>query len=148
MVYWHAWLLIVYPHSQALLTDPGNKTIDGIASFPGSSDRSWEQGYWRYSLIPRLFWQILGTRLLIVLHIIIFTSCFHEDPEIATPPLSGAILPGVTRKSLLELGETWVSGVSHGTICSLTLDLRLDWLCAGACERMREHFGFLNLHLF
>ena len=30
------------------------------------------------------------------------------DPEIATPPLSGIILPGVTRKSLLELGKSWV----------------------------------------
>ena len=30
------------------------------------------------------------------------------DPEIATPPLDGTILPGVTRKSLLELGATWV----------------------------------------
>ena len=31
------------------------------------------------------------------------------DPEIATPPLSGTILPGVTRKSLLELGASWVT---------------------------------------
>lgn len=31
------------------------------------------------------------------------------DPEIATPPLNGLILPGVTRKSLLELGRNWVS---------------------------------------
>ena len=30
------------------------------------------------------------------------------DPEIATPPLDGTILPGVTRMSLLELGATWV----------------------------------------
>ena len=31
------------------------------------------------------------------------------EPEIATPPLNGSILPGVTRKSLLELGASWVS---------------------------------------
>ena len=31
------------------------------------------------------------------------------DPEIATPPLSGTILHGVTRKSLLELGTSWVT---------------------------------------
>lgn len=33
----------------------------------------------------------------------------NVDPEIATPPLDGTILPGVTRKSLLEIGATWVS---------------------------------------
>ena len=31
------------------------------------------------------------------------------DPEIATPPLSGTILSGVTRMSLLDLGKTWAS---------------------------------------
>ena len=35
---------------------------------------------------------------------------YTADPEIATPPLNGTILPGVTRLSLLELGATWVSG--------------------------------------
>ena len=31
------------------------------------------------------------------------------EPEIATPPLTGIILPGVTRSSLLQIGKTWVS---------------------------------------
>jgi len=41
----------------------------------------------------------------------IFVHWINEDgdPEIATPPLSGIILPGVIRKSLLELGAKWVS---------------------------------------
>ena len=30
------------------------------------------------------------------------------EEEIATPPLSGVILPGVTRKSMIELARTWV----------------------------------------
>jgi len=34
------------------------------------------------------------------------------EPEIATPPLTGIILPGVTRKSLLELGATWVCNIA------------------------------------
>ena len=35
--------------------------------------------------------------------------CTNLDPEITTPPLDGTILrPGVTRKSLLELGVMWV----------------------------------------
>ena len=38
---------------------------------------------------------------------------FVSDPEIATPPLSGTILPGVTRKSLLELGAAWVKSYMY-----------------------------------
>ena len=30
------------------------------------------------------------------------------EEEIAMPPLSGVILPGVTRKSMIELARTWV----------------------------------------
>lgn len=42
-------------------------------------------------------------------------SLSHSEPEIATPPLSGTILPGVTRMSLLELGASWVrAGVRRG----------------------------------
>ncbi len=44
-----------------------------------------------------------------------FYLCFLVlDPEIATPPLDGTILPGVTRMSLLELGSSWVSDVLTG----------------------------------
>ena len=39
----------------------------------------------------------------------VLSVCLSVEPEIATPPLSGTILPGVTRKSLLELGAQWVS---------------------------------------
>lgn len=31
------------------------------------------------------------------------------EPEIATPPLDGLILPGVTRDSILAIAKTWVS---------------------------------------
>ena len=40
-------------------------------------------------------------------------NCPVTDAEIATPPLSGTILPGVTRMSLLELGATWVRVQVH-----------------------------------
>ena len=39
------------------------------------------------------------------------------EPEIATPPLTGIILPGVTRSSLLEIGKTWVSEGATGATC-------------------------------
>lgn len=32
----------------------------------------------------------------------------NVEPEIATPPLFGTILPGVTRSSLLDLASKWV----------------------------------------
>ena len=44
-------------------------------------------------------------------------SVLFLEPEIATPPLTGIILPGVTRSSLLEIGKTWVSEGTTGTTC-------------------------------
>ena len=33
---------------------------------------------------------------------------FSSEPEIATPPLNGLILPGVTRDSIIQLAKKWV----------------------------------------
>ena len=35
-------------------------------------------------------------------------SSFSTEPEIATPPLNGLILPGVTRDSIIQLAKKWV----------------------------------------
>ena len=35
------------------------------------------------------------------------------EKELITPPLNGLILPGVTRKSLLELAKSWVGYSLH-----------------------------------
>lgn len=37
-----------------------------------------------------------------------FIFCLAEN-ELATPPLDGIILPGVTRQSILDLARSWVS---------------------------------------
>ena len=44
-----------------------------------------------------------------------FSKCYSititglpTEPEIATAPLDGLILPGVTRDSILELAKNWV----------------------------------------
>ena len=37
----------------------------------------------------------------------------RTEKELITPPLNGLILPGVTRKSLLELAKSWVSYSLH-----------------------------------
>ena len=41
-----------------------------------------------------------------------FTDHFLAEEELVTPPLNGLILPGVTRKSILELAREWVRDVS------------------------------------
>ena len=56
-----------------------------------------------------------------------FPSCECPEPEIATPPLNGLILPGVVRKSLIELARQWVSEVEL-CLASHTIGLH-----TGAC---------------
>ena len=54
--------------------------------------------------------------------------CYYTDPEIATPPLDGTILPGVTRMSLLELAATWVGEVvCHSSCQSLDYGAQEAW---------------------
>ncbi|XP_064399610.1 branched-chain-amino-acid aminotransferase-like [Halichondria panicea] len=68
----------------------------------------------------------------------IFVHWINEDgdPEIATPPLDGTILPGVTRMSLLELGATW------GThkVVERRMNMK-DIIKAVEEKRMKEMFG-------
>ncbi len=59
--------------------------------------------------------EVCHTRLYLC---IILISVLLTVPEIATPPLAGNILPGVTRKSLMELAEKWVS---HSSIIHVML---------------------------
>jgi branched-chain amino acid aminotransferase len=68
----------------------------------------------------------------------IFVHWINEDgdPEIATPPLCGTILPGVTRMSLLELAATWGS---HKVVeRTITMD---DVRKAVKENRLKEMFG-------
>ncbi|XP_003387852.1 PREDICTED: branched-chain-amino-acid aminotransferase, cytosolic-like [Amphimedon queenslandica] len=68
----------------------------------------------------------------------IFMHWINEDgdPEIATPPLNGIILPGVTRDSLLALGKTW--GTHKISERKITMD---DIKIALAEGRIKEMFG-------
>lgn len=43
-----------------------------------------------------------------VIFLYLFLLCLTEN-ELATPPLDGIILPGVTRQSILDLARNWVS---------------------------------------
>ncbi|XP_068611236.1 branched-chain-amino-acid aminotransferase, cytosolic [Brachionichthys hirsutus] len=68
----------------------------------------------------------------------IFLHWINEDgeEELATPPLDGIILPGVTRQSILELTRGW--GGFKVTERSLTM----SQLCSGLKQqRVKEMFG-------
>lgn len=38
----------------------------------------------------------------------VYACSFLSEEELATPPLNGIILPGVTRQSILEITRKWV----------------------------------------
>lgn len=40
---------------------------------------------------------------------------YVTENELATPPLDGIILPGVTRQSILDLARNWVSFFGHAS---------------------------------
>ncbi|XP_028274972.1 branched-chain-amino-acid aminotransferase, cytosolic [Parambassis ranga] len=68
----------------------------------------------------------------------IFLHWTNEDgeEELATPPLDGIILPGVTRQSILELTRKW--GEFQVTECHLTMT---QLCCALKQQRVKEMFG-------
>lgn len=46
--------------------------------------------------------------MLAVVSLLQYIFCF-SDKELITHPLDGLVLPGITRKSLIELARKWVS---------------------------------------
>ncbi|XP_005451852.1 branched-chain-amino-acid aminotransferase, cytosolic isoform X2 [Oreochromis niloticus] len=68
----------------------------------------------------------------------IFLHWINQDgeEELATPPLDGIILPGITRRSILELTRKW--GEFKVTECYLTM----SQLCSALKQqRVKEMFG-------
>ena len=60
---------------------------------------------------------------------------FVFDDELVTPALSGSILPGITRDSVIRLGRSWGLDVIE---CGITIDEVLDGVKTG---RLKECFG-------
>jgi len=60
---------------------------------------------------------------------------FVIDDELITPMLSGSILPGITRDSVLELGRSWGMKVSERKI---SID---EVMAAHASGHLKEIFG-------
>jgi branched-chain amino acid aminotransferase len=60
---------------------------------------------------------------------------FHIDGKLVTPALSGSILPGITRDSVLQLARDWEIPVEERP-------LAIDEVCAAHAEgRLQESFG-------
>lgn len=60
---------------------------------------------------------------------------FVMDDTLVTPALSGSILPGITRDSIIELARSWNMPVEERTI---TIDEVIDGIASG---RLKECFG-------
>jgi len=60
---------------------------------------------------------------------------FVIDNEVITPPLSGSILPGITRDSVLKMVREWGKPVAER---SITID---EVLAASQTGRLQEVFG-------
>jgi len=61
--------------------------------------------------------------------------CFRLKDELITPPLTGSILPGVTRESVIEMARSWGIKVTERPI---TIDEVIDTVRSGD---MKEIFG-------
>ncbi|CAH3194523.1 unnamed protein product, partial [Porites evermanni] len=70
------------------------------------------------------------------MNIFMFWINENGEKELITPPLNGLILPGVTRKSLLELAKSW--GEFKVTEREFTMD---DLIRASNENRVKEIFG-------
>ena len=57
------------------------------------------------------------------------------DDKLVTPALSGSILPGITRRTVIELAGEWGLPVEERTI---TIDEVIDGIASG---RLKECFG-------
>lgn len=70
------------------------------------------------------------------MNIFMFWINKNGEKELITPPLNGLILPGITRKSLLELAKSW--GEFKVTEKEFTMD---DVIQASQENRVKEIFG-------
>lgn len=50
---------------------------------------------------------------MVTMKVTMYFVLFFSEEELATPPLDGIILPGVTRQSVLDLTRKWVSKMTH-----------------------------------
>jgi len=104
------------------------KTLGNYAASLLAGDQAHEEGY------TQVLW-LDGVEQKYIEEVGAMNIFFVMGDEIATPELSGSILPGITRKSVVELGRNWGMSVSERKI---SID---EVLQAQADGTLKEVFG-------
>jgi branched-chain amino acid aminotransferase len=104
------------------------KTLGNYAASLLAGDKAHEEGY------TQVLW-LDGVEQKYIEEVGAMNIFFVIDDEIITPMLSGSILPGITRNSVIELGKSWGLNVSERKI---SIDEVLD---AHSDGRLKEVFG-------
>lgn len=104
------------------------KTLGNYAASLLAGDKAHEEGY------TQVLW-LDGVEQKYIEEVGAMNIFFVIDDEIITPMLSGSILPGITRNSVIKLGKSWGLNVSERKI---SID---EVLAAHGDGKLKEVFG-------
>ncbi|PID39470.1 MAG: branched chain amino acid aminotransferase [Proteobacteria bacterium] len=122
-------IMVTKEHVRAVRGGVGDtKTMGNYAASLLAGDRAHKAGY------TQVLW-LDGVERKYVEEVGAMNIFFVIDDELVTPALSGSILPGITRSSVLELGQSWGMKVSERKI---SID---EVIQAHASGRLKEIFG-------
>jgi len=122
-------IMVTKDHVRAVRGGVGDtKTLGNYAASLLAGDEAHKAGY------TQVLW-LDGVELKYVEEVGAMNIFFVIDDELITPMLSGSILPGITRNSVLELGQAWGLKVSERKI---SIDEVMD---AHASGHLKEIFG-------
>jgi len=122
-------IMVTNDHVRAVRGGVGDtKTLGNYAASLLAGDEAHKAGY------TQVLW-LDGVELKYVEEVGAMNIFFVIDDELITPMLSGSILPGITRNSVLELGQAWGLKVSERKI---SIDEVMD---AHASGHLKEIFG-------
>jgi len=122
-------IMVTKDHVRAVRGGVGDtKTLGNYAASLLAGDEAHKAGY------TQVLW-LDGVEQKYVEEVGAMNIFFVIDGELITPMLSGSILPGITRDSVLELGQSWGLKVSERKI---SIDEVMD---AHASGHLKEIFG-------
>ena len=122
-------IMVTKEHVRAVRGGVGDtKTMGNYAASLLAGDKAHKAGY------TQVLW-LDGVEQKYVEEVGAMNIFFVIDDELITPALSGSILPGITRDSVLELGRTWGLKVSQRKI---SID---EVMAAHVSGHLKEIFG-------
>ncbi len=122
-------IMVTKEHVRAVRGGVGDtKTLGNYAASLLAGDKAHKAGY------TQVLW-LDGVEQKYVEEVGAMNIFFFIDDELITPMLSGSILPGITRDSVLALGKSWGMKVSERKI---SID---EVIAAHAAGRLKEIFG-------